>query len=215
MLGVLPLLPWALLHLVQQWSALGGRAAWLGRERADAGALMTVLEVAVVLACVVWLGLLVRGVVTKRPAPGAAVAHEGALSRALATLETPAALLTASMVIVHAATLWLPHLLGSTTLAQIYETLRSATGTPVGIAMVAVGLGSFVVHVACAVPSALMIAGLSDTPSARQAARLVSLGLAACLLLLFTQLAGWHATGTGVLWPIRVVEVSGDAPPME
>lgn len=215
MLGVVPLLPWAIIHLAQQWTALGGRAAWLGRQRAESGVVMTSLELLVMVATAVWLGLLVRGLLERRPSVGTAVAHEGTLARSLATLETPSALLTAILVLVHAATLGLPRMLGHATLAQVYETLRGSTGTPMGIALVSIGLSAFVVHVACAVPSALMVMGFAETPSARQATRLVSVGLSACLLVLFTQLAGWHATGTGVLWPIRVVEVSEDATPMD
>jgi hypothetical protein len=215
MLGVVPLVPWAVLHLFQQWSALGGRAAWLGRQRADAGAVMTLLEVLVVASCAAWLALLLRALFTRQPPLGATVAHESRLARSLATLEAPAALLTATMVLVHAATLWLPRMIGHTSLAQVYETLRSATGTPLGIAMVAIGVSAFVLHVAAALPGAVMLLGLAETAGARQASRLVSVGLATCLLLLFTQLAGWHATGTGVLWPIRVVEVPGEAAPMD
>lgn len=213
MLGVVPLLPWALFHLAEQWSALGGRAAWLGRMRANIGSGGTVLEVLVVLSVAAWLVLLVRG--RARPSVAAVVAHESGVARALLALERPAAWLTAVLVLVHAATLWLPRVLGEASLLEGYEVLREATGRLPGLTLVCVGIPAFVLHVAASLPSAALITGFGGSRDARQGARLVGIGLAACLLVLFTQLAGWHATGGGVIWPIRVVVVSDDAAPLE
>lgn len=216
MLGAVPLLPWALFHLAEQWTAFGGRVSWLGRMRVtSAGPLMGALELIVVAACALWLVLLVRGRLRKRPFPGHEVAAESALGRALGTLEEPAAFLTAALVSVHALTLWLPRFLGQASLAQGYELLRTASGLPAGLLLAAFGISAFVVHVACVVPSAVLLVGGGTSRDTRQAARLVGVGFAVCLLILFTQLAGWHATGTGTVWPIQVVEVPDDAVPFD
>ena len=213
MLGVVPLLPWALFHLAEQWSALGGRAAWLGRMRANAGAAGSLLEVLVVLSVLAWLALLARG--RERPSVSAPVAHESGLGRVLLTLERPAAWITAVLVLVHAATLWLPRITGHASLLEGYEILREATGRWPGLLLVCLGVPAFVLHVAASIPSCALILGFGGSRDARQGARMVSVGLAACLLILFTQLAGWHATGGGVIWPIQVVEISDDAAPLE
>ncbi len=215
MLGVVPLLPWALFHLAEQWTAFGGRAAWLGRMRVTSTGAMGVLELAVVLSCAVWLVLLVRGRLGQRSAPGREVAHESALSRGLAAVEEPAAFLTASLVLVHALTLWGPRFLGWASLAEGYELLRTASGRWPGLVLAAFGISAFVVHLAASVPNAALLLGFGTSKESRQAARLVGLGLSACLLVLLTQLHGWHATGTGTVWPIQVVEVPDDAIPFD
>jgi hypothetical protein len=40
----------------------------------------------------------------------------------------------------------------------------------------------------------------------------VSSGLGVSLFLLGVQLAGWHATGTGTVWSVRVIEPRESAP---
>jgi hypothetical protein len=213
MLGVVPLVPWALFHLAEQWSALGGRAMWLGRMRANAGVGGSLLEVLVVLSVGAWLVLLARG--RERPSVSATVAQESGLGRALLALERPAAWITAVLVLVHAATLWLPRITGQASLLEGYEILREATGRLPGLVLVCVGIPAFVLHVAASIPSCALILGFGGSRDARQGARVVGVGLAACLFLLFTQLAGWHATGGGVIWPIRVVEVADDTAPLD
>jgi|GEM_PF-2192115 len=213
MLGVVPLLPWALFHLAEQWSALGGRALWLGRMRANSGPVGTLSEVLVVASVATWLVLLGRG--RDRPSVSVAVAYQSALGRALLALERPAAWVTAVLVLVHAATLWLPRITGQASLLEGYEILREATGRLPGLTLACVGITAFVLHVAASLPSAALLLGLGQSRDARQGARLVSVGFAACLLILFTQLAGWHATGGGVIWPIHVVEIADDAVPLE
>lgn len=212
MLGVVPVIPHALLHLGEQWAALSGRTAWLERMRAtSSGPLATLLELVVVVAYLAWLVLLVRGLASGVVVRGA-LRSESWLARAHASVERPAALITAGLAALHAAHLWLPRALGRASHLESYETLRTVTGTPLGIALTALGLTAFCAHVAASIPTALLVLGVGEARDTRQSVRLVSTGLSACVFVLAVQLAGWHATGTGTVWPIEVVAVP-DGPP--
>jgi hypothetical protein len=207
-LGLLPVVH-GIVHLAEQWSAFGGRIAWLMRMRAtSSGPPVALLELAVVSGYVAWLVLQVRAL---RRGP-LTVDGESVLARAHASVARPAGLLTATLASLHALLLWLPRALGRASHLESYEILRTATGTWPWLAASALGLSAFVLHVAAGPPTSLAVLGLARTPESRQAARLVSTGLAVCLLVLAAQLVGWHATGTGTVWPVRVVAPDESAP---
>jgi succinate dehydrogenase/fumarate reductase cytochrome b subunit len=206
-LGLLPAVH-GLAHLAEQWSAFGGRIAWLARMRGTSGPLIGVLEVAAVAGYAAWLVLQVRAL--RRPASDPS-ADETALARAHGSVARPAALLTAALAVLHALLLWLPRMTGRASLLEGYELLRTATGTLPGLVLAAVGLTAFSFHLAAGLVPALSLLGALRTAEARQAARLVTTGLGACALILGVQLAGWHATGAGTVWPVHVV-APDDAP---
>jgi hypothetical protein len=78
----------------------------------------------------------------------------------------------------------------------------------------AIGLSAVAILTAASIPAWLVASGRVTTPAGRRSAALVSTGLAACVLVLLVQLYGWHATGAGTVWPVRVIDTT-DAPPVD
>lgn len=209
-LGLLPVIH-GIAHLGEQWSAFGGRIEWLMRMRAtSSGPLVGVVELAVVVGYGAWLTLQLRAL--RRERADDPTASESLLARAHASVARPAALVTAALALLHALVLWLPRVLGHASLLESYELLRTASGTLPVLVLAALGLSALALHVAAGVPTALAALGWMRAPEARQAVRLVSSGLAVCVLVLAVQLFGWHATGTGTVWPVRIVAPEESTP---
>ena len=95
--------------------------------------------------------------------------------------------------------------------ARPSKALRVAAGTPALLIVHAAGLSAVAVHVAASLPAWLVSARLVSTREGRRSAALVGVGLSACLLVLLVQLYGWHATGTGTVWPVQVIEAGDGA----
>lgn len=215
--AVLGVVPWLAFHLWEQWAALSGRGAWLERMYVTSGtSAMRVVELACGVLPFLLLGVLGgRAIASGRTLPGHAVdTDDGALVRFLARASKPALGLVVAFGAAHVIWLWLPHALGRASLAEGYEALRIAAGTPLLLVVHAVGLSAVAVHVAAAVPAWLVASGLVVTRQGRRSAALVSAGLGGCILVLSVQLYGWHATGAGTVWPVRVIEAGDIAPDM-
>ncbi len=215
LLSVFAVLPWLLFHLWEQWAAFAGRAAWLERMHGTSGSVgMRVAEVLGGVLPVLALAVLGgRAIAAGGPLPGHAEHDDdGALVRFLGRASKPALALTAAFLLVHVGWLWAPRALGTTSLAEGYEALRVAAGTPFLLVVHAVGLCAVAVHVAASLPAWLVVSGIVESREGRRSAALLGAGLSACLLVLLVQLYGWHATGTGTVWPVRVIDV-GDAAP--
>ncbi len=199
------------LHLAEQWSAFRGRFGWLVQMRTTgSGPVAGLLELVVVVGYAAWLILGLRSL--RGPRTEDPLFDGSRLARAHAAVARPAALVTAAAALLHAALLWLPRWLGHASHLESYELLRSATGTLPHLVLAALGLSAFSLHVAAGLPGALFTVGALRSAEARQPARLVSSGLGVSLFLLGVQLAGWHATGAGTVWPVRVVEPRESAP---
>jgi hypothetical protein len=183
-LAVAPLLVFALLHLRREWSIFDGHREWIehARSRSDLASALWI-AVLLVLSPIAWVRSRLDG--------------GRASIRALAA----AAWCWTSY---HVLSLWLPRVLGR---RSILEQLRSLeeTGTPGHLGLTAFGL--FVVCAGLGI--GLARANDSWFPSAdaesRHAARIVAGVGALCVWALFTQLAGFWATGLGTLWPIELV----------
>lgn len=214
-LSVFAVLPWLLLHLWEQWAAFAGRAAWLERMHGTSNSVgMRVAEVlGGVLPVLVLAVLGARAIAAGGPLPGhAAHDDDGVLVRFLARASKPALALTVAFLVVHVGWLWAPRALGTTSLAEGYEALRVAAGTPALLVVHAVGLCAVALHVAASLPAWLVVSGIVETRDGRRSAALLSVGLSACLLVLAVQLYGWHATGAGTVWPVRVIDAGDTAP---
>lgn len=212
-LSVVAIVPWLLFHLWEQWSALAGRSEWLARMNGTSTGVMRLLEgIFGVLLPIALAVLTARAIVRGGALPGHAVDDDdGALVRGLARTSKPALVTTLVFLIIHVGWLWAPRAIGRVSLAEVYEALRIAAGTPGLLLVHAIGLSAVGLHVAASIPAWLVATRRVTTRATRRSAALVSSGLALSLLVLLTQLYGWHATGTGTVWPIRVVEVD-DSP---
>lgn len=214
-LSVFAVLPWLLLHVWEQWAAFAGRAAWLERMHGTSGSVgMRIAELlGGVLPIVVLAVLGGRSLAAGGPLPGHDLDDDdGALVRFLSRAAKPALVVTVAFLVVHVGWLWLPRALGQASLGEGYEALRVAAGTPALLVVHAVGLGAVAVHVAASLPAWLVASGIVTTRNGRRSAALAATGLSACLLLLLVQLYGWHATGAGTVWPVRVIEASDGVP---
>lgn len=210
-LSVFAVLPWLVLHLWEQWAAFAGRAAWLERMHGTSGSVgMRIAELVGGVLPIVALAVLGgRALAAGGPLPGHQVdADDGALVRFLSRAAKPALVTTVAFLVVHVGWLWLPRALGQASLGEGYEALRVAAGTPALLVVHAIGLSAVAVHVAASVPAWLVSSELVTTRGARRSAALAAAGLGTCLLILLVQLYGWHATGAGTVWPVRVIEAS-------
>lgn len=204
--GTVPVLAWAAFHLWEQWAAFAGRDAWSARmARTSHGVLPVALElVAGVLPVLVWMALDV-GLRRRHPEPEElrmAMAEEPESARRLALLARVASWAFMLFVLYHAGWLWLPKLLAGSEPLRTWTVLRGGLGAwPHAIAH-AIGLTAFAVHAWASVPRLAIALGWVSAPESRRAARLSALIVAAGLLLLYAQLAGWHAAGRGTIWPM-------------
>lgn len=202
--GAVPAL-WAGFHLWEQWAAFAGRETWSARmARTSHGALAVAIEVALgLLPLVAWMaldvGLRARG--SEPEALRAAMAEDPEGARRLGRLVRVAGWVFALFVLAHAGWLWLPKLTLGPEPLRAWSLLRSELGRwPFAVAH-AVGLTALAAHVWGCVPRASIALGWATTAEGRRAARLSGLIVALGLLLLYAQLAGWHAAGRGTIWP--------------
>lgn len=203
--GTVPVLAWAAFHLWEQWAAFAGRDAWSARmSRTSHGALPIAIEVAAgVLPVLVWMALDVGLRTRGRREPDElrmAMAEDPESARRLGLLARVSSWIFMLFVLYHAGWLWLPKLLEGSEPLRTWTVLRGGLGAwPHAIAH-AVGLTAFAVHTWASVPRLAIVLGGVSAPESRRAARLSALIVAAGLLLLYAQLAGWHAAGRGTIW---------------
>ena len=206
LIGTVPVLAWAAFHLWEQWAAFAGRDAWSARmTRTSHGALPIAIELAVgLLPVLAWMALDV-GLRRRHPEPeelrmAMAEAHQSA--RRLGLLARASSWALMLFVLYHAGWLWLPKLLEGSEPLRTWTELRSGLGAwPHAIAH-AIGLTALAVHTWASIPRLAIVLGWVSGPESRRAARLSALIVAAGLLLLYAQLAGWHAAGRGTIWSI-------------
>jgi len=205
LLGAIAIPAWAGFHLWEQWSAFGGRGAFVDRmTRTSHGTLALLAELLLGIAPVVaWLALEARLSRASEP-PGLryAMADSPALAVRLGWIVRIGSWVLFFFLLVHAAWLFLPKLTEGSEPLLTWLRLRDELGTWPLATVHAVGLTALAVHVWGAVPRAALVLGWGETPQARRAARLSGGIVAVGLLVLYAQLAGWHAAGTGTIWPI-------------
>ena len=206
LLGSFAVLGWGSFHLWEQWSAFGGRDAYVGRmavtsHGTSALAAELLLGVFPVLA---WIGLEARlRALSKEPeALRAAMAETPALARRLGPITTVGSWVFYLWLAYHVVWLFGPKIAEGSEPLRTWLYLREGLGTWVHAVAHAIGLTAFAVHVWGAVPRTAIVMGWAPTPESRRAARLIGWIVGVALLVLYAQLAGWHAAGAGTVWPL-------------
>lgn len=216
-LAALPLAVWTAFHLWEQWVAFSGRDAWLDRMRTTSqGPIAIGIEiVAVLVPLAAWAVLavldLVRGA-GDRSARDPASGDVGTLGQALARLSPLAALTAIVFVAIHAGHLWGPKVIRGASLAETWWSLTHDLGHPAMLVLYALGLSAIALHLAVAIPEALVAMGWVSTAPARRQATLVASVFAICAWILAVQLTGWVATGHGSFWSIDVIDAAAPLP---
>jgi len=205
LLGAVAIPAWAGFHLWEQWSAFGGRAVFVDRMTSTShGPLALAAELLLGIAPVVaWLAIEAR--LLRAPEPAAlkvAMADSPALALRLGWIARVGSWVLFFFVLVHAVWIFAPKLIDGSEPLIAWLRLRDELGTWPLATVHAVGLTALAVHVWGAVPRAAILLGWGETPQARRAARLSGGIVGVALLILYAQLAGWHAAGTGTIWPI-------------
>lgn len=204
--GGLGPLVWGAVHLFEQWSAFGGREAFVSRTtQTGHGALATAAEILIGIAPVLAY-IALDLILARREEPetlAQASAEDEALARRLSRLGKWGSRVFALFVLYHVAWLWLPKLVEGSDPVRTWLALRDGMGLFAHTIAHAIGLTAFAVHLWQSIPRLAAVAGLGRSPEQRRAARMSGLILAIFALLLFAQLAGWHAAGTGTIWPIE------------
>jgi hypothetical protein len=130
-----------------------------------------------------------------------AMAEDEASAKRLGLLARAASWIFFAWMIFHAIWLWLPKLSGAEPL-DAWIALRTGMGTwPIAIAN-GVGLCAFAIHLWGALPRLFIALGWIDSPESRRGARLSGFAIGVFFLVLYAQLAGFHAAGRGTIWPL-------------
>lgn len=199
------LLVWAGFHMWEQWAAFGGRERFVTRllgtsTRAPQIAIEVTIGVAPVLAWIV-IEVILR-TREREPEPlAAAMSEVPAVAERLGKLVRVASWITYAWLAYHLAWLWLPKLLEGPDPLVTWTRLREL-GTWARAIPLALGLSAMVFHLWGAFVRFAIAFELVKTPEMRRAARASGLIVALGLLLLYAQLAGWHAAGAGSVWPL-------------
>lgn len=206
LLGALPVAVWAGFHLFEQWSAFGGRDAFVARSSGTShGPLALAVELALAISpALAWIVLDV-GLRARQPEPPAlvhAMAEDVETARRIGLLVRVASWLFFAWLVYHAAWLWLPKLVEGSDPVRAWERLRIGMGSWPHATLHAIGLSAFFVHLAAAVPRLFISLDWAETVENRRTARLCGGLIAALFLVLYAQLAGWHASATGTVWPL-------------
>ena len=199
-------LGWAAFHLWEQWAAFGGRGRFVERMSAtSSGSAALLVEVLFGVAPIVlWLALEVRLAMIgpEPPALAGAMAEHPELARRLGRIVRVAGWTLMLFLTVHLVWLWAPKLAEGSEPLRTWERLRGELGTwPLAPAH-AVGRGALAFRAAGVPVRPAPASGARPPPEAPGAARLSGLIAALGLLVLYAQLAGWHAAGTGTIWPL-------------
>ncbi|GAB5542625.1 MAG: hypothetical protein SangKO_023850 [Sandaracinaceae bacterium] len=206
LIGAAPVLVWAGFHLWEQWASFGGRSAYAARVAATshgAAAIATELLLAIAPA-LAWIGLelhLRRG--EEPPALAGAMAEEPETARRLGLLVKAGSWLFFAWLLFHVGWLWWPKLVEGSDPIRSWIQLRAGMGAWAIAIPNAIGLTAFGLHVWGAVPRALVAFGLGAEPSTRRTTRLCAGLVAVAFVVLYAQLAGWHAAGAGTLWSLE------------
>jgi len=197
---------WAGFHLFEQWSAFGGHRAFAERMTATShGAAAIAAEVIFGLAPIVlWIGIEARLRARSREPEElrGALAESPALANRLGAISTGASWLFFGWLVFHAVWLFGSKIAEGSDPVRTWLRLRDGLGTWAHAVPLAIGLSAFSIHVAAAAPRVSAVMGWSRTAESRRAARLAGLIIAVAFLALYAELAGWHAAGAGVVWPL-------------
>ncbi|MCC6874013.1 MAG: hypothetical protein IT378_06870 [Sandaracinaceae bacterium] len=201
-LGVVPILLWAGFHLWEQWAAFFGRDAFVSRlaatSRSPTGVALQVV-ILIAIAAFAYLELTLRR--SAEPEPLAlALAERPEAARRLARLARVGTWALLAFVAYHALWLAMPRLAGGDAL-EAWLRLRQL-GSWSHAALHAIGLTGLAIHLWTALPRMAIALGWAQSPETRRGARVSALLVAALFLLLYGQLAGLHASGTGTLWSL-------------
>ena len=206
LLGTLGLGGWALFHLWEQWSAFGGRADFVARTTSTShGALAIATELSLGILPIVLFVMVDLGTArTSEPsALRAALAQTPSLAARLGRIGKWGSRVLVAFLLAHIVWLWLPKLIGSSEPVETWVRLRGSMGTWPMSVLHAVGMTALAVHVWQSVPRLAIVLDLVDgRPDILRALRASGLIVALGLILLYGQLAGWHASGAGTFWPL-------------
>ncbi len=206
LLGSVPVVVWAGVHLYEQWSAFAGRDAWSARMAVTShGALAIATELAlIVIPALAWIALDLT-LRARSPEPAAlrvAMADDPEAARRLGLLTRACSWIFFGWLVYHAGWLWAPKLLEGEEPLVAWVTLRDGMGTWPHAILHAVGLTAFAVHLTSSIARLAIALSWVSSPEGRRAARTSGLILALGLFVLYAELAGWHAAGRGTIWPI-------------
>jgi len=221
-LGAFPLAIYLLLHALETWPALSGRAAFNARLHTTTSPIWLGAKVVLVLLPLVVhaaLGIVrvVRGRGRDREPPSASStgAPLGAyLSRGLRTLQAITGVLTAACLCVHLAELTVPLWRGGAPEA-LYETLSLRAGTPLSITLTAIGLAAVCFHAGQGVPAALVTLGLVRSAGQLSLARMISGLMAAIVWLMLLDVTSHFAVGRALFGDQTPAQPMGDIDPSD
>lgn len=205
-LGGVVILVWAGFHLWEQWSAFGGRTAFVTRLSATShGPMAIAVEFALgILPVLAWVVLELR-LRTSGSEPAdlhRAMAEDVELARRLGLLTRVGTYVFFAWLLYHVGWLVWPKLAQGSEPLRTWVQLRDGMGTWAHAVPTAVGLTGFALHVWAALPRVGVVLDVARTPEMRRALRLSGLILALGFVLLYAQLAGWHAAGAGTIWSL-------------
>lgn len=200
-LAVVPV-GWGGLHLLEQWSAYGGRRAferWVGsRSVFKAG-----LDGLALALLVVWIVSQVYGWF-RRPAEPSAVrdclAEVEGRARRLERWWRFCSGLTGLFLLYHGWWLSVPRWTQHTAAAHTWVLLQHELGAPMHAIAHAVGVTAFSVHTWGALCRLAAVHGRMKDRTARRALRLAAALCATSYFVLYGQLAGFHVSGAGTFW---------------
>lgn len=201
--GAFPLAAWLVVHLVEVWSALGGRAEWNARIAITASPGWLVGKGLLVLVpLVLHAALGVRGAwrgFARREEDDERASRESAYGgRGLRALQWGTGLVALVFLVAHLAQLWLPLALGHVSGPWLYEVQMVEFGTPLWIGVQAAGLAAVCLHVAQGVPAALVSLGFVEEASAHRRARIVAGALALLVWMLLVDVTSHFASGAAL-----------------
>lgn len=207
LLGSVGLLPWLGFHVWEQWAAFGGRERFVARLTGTShGALPIVIELALGIAPIVaWIVVEARlriARVEEPPELAGAMAEDPEIARRLGLIVRVGSWVLYGWLVYHVLWLWLPKLTEGSDPLRTWLRLRSGLDGWPRASLLALGLGGLFVHLCGAFVRLSVALDLARTVETRRAARLSGLIVAVGLLVLFAQLAGWHAAGAGTVWPL-------------
>lgn len=197
---------WGGFHLWEQWSAFGGRGAYVERMAATShGGVALAAELLFgVLPVLMWIGIEARlRALSKEPeALRCAMAETPELAKRLGAIATVGSWVFFAWLVYHIVWLFGPKIAEGSEPLRAWLFLRDGLGTWVHAVPHAIGLSALAVHLWAAIPRTAIVMGWAPTPESRRAARLVGGIIGVALLVLYAQLAGWHAAGAGTVWPL-------------
>lgn len=219
-LGAFPLAIYLLLHALETWPALSGRAAFNARlHTTTSPAWLGAKVLLVLLPLVVHAALGLIRVHRGRDRAPTSESPTGApllpyASRGLRMLQAITGLLTAAYLCVHLVELTLPLWRGGAP-AALYETLSLHAGTPLSITLAAIGLAAVCFHAGQGVPAALVTLGLVRVGAQLSLARMTSGLMAAIVWLVLLDVTSHFAVGRALFGDQTPAQPMGDSDPSD